>query len=115
MRPALIACLCLLAMPAVAAETRCGWLDNPTPANWWLTDAQGEWGISVMGGPAAQGMDTLPDMTTAGWVATNGNYGYGCACLSVETDATQGRIIRILSARPIALAKCHSDAALPPR
>jgi len=35
--------------PAIAApkaditQKRCGYLDNPTPANWWLTDRDGEW------------------------------------------------------------------------
>ncbi|MGL5194038.1 MAG: DUF4087 domain-containing protein, partial [Chroococcales cyanobacterium] len=24
-------------LPATATELRCGWLHNPTPANWWLT------------------------------------------------------------------------------
>lgn len=31
-------------------ENRCGWVDNPTPANWWLTDRDGEWVIGVPGG-----------------------------------------------------------------
>ena len=28
----------------------------------------------------------MPDMTTRGWVETNGHYGYGCACMTVSTD-----------------------------
>ena len=28
-------------------ETRCGWFSNPTPANAWLTDKNGEWLFSV--------------------------------------------------------------------
>lgn len=28
---------------AQAAETRCGWLQNPTPANWWQDDRGGTW------------------------------------------------------------------------
>jgi hypothetical protein len=47
--PALISGLSIFALPANAAETRCGWLQNPTPANWWLTDRDGTWTISAQG------------------------------------------------------------------
>ena len=42
----LIAAMLALAAPAqtpAGAERRCGWLANPTPGNFWLTDRQGEW------------------------------------------------------------------------
>jgi hypothetical protein len=39
----------LAAVPALA-ERRCGWLENPTPANYCLTDRDGEWTIGVQGG-----------------------------------------------------------------
>ena len=35
------------AAPLIRQQTRCGWIDNPTPANWWLTDGYGEWIIGV--------------------------------------------------------------------
>ncbi len=99
-----------------ATERRCGWLDNPTPANWWLTDRDGEWTIAVQGGRQAPGLDALPDMTTRGWVRTNaGSYGYGCACLDVVTDRRTMRITRIASGRPLPLAQCRRDRALPRR
>ena len=41
--------------PALAEE-RCGWLENPTPGNWWLKDARGLWIISAQGGPYAEGV-----------------------------------------------------------
>jgi hypothetical protein len=41
-------------------ETRCGWLHNPTPRNWYLIDKDGSWVISMQGGYEAQGMDNLP-------------------------------------------------------
>src|SRR5918999_3279183 len=66
-----------------AVERRCGWLQNPTPANWWLIDRDGEWLIGVQGGYQAPGMDEMPDMSTAGWVEVNGHYGYGGACMGV--------------------------------
>ena len=28
------------AFASSVSETRCGWLENPTPANWWLLDKQ---------------------------------------------------------------------------
>ena len=40
-----------------APERRCGWLQNPTPANWWLVDRDGEWILGVQGGYQAPGMD----------------------------------------------------------
>ena len=64
------------------AEERCGWLENPTPGNWWLKDSQGLWIISAQGGPYAGGVEKLPQPRPDRFVATNGQYGYSCACLS---------------------------------
>jgi Protein of unknown function (DUF4087) len=95
-----------------AAETRCGWIVNPTPANWWLTDSQADWIISTQGGQQAAGMERLPDFTEGEWVVINGaSYGYGCACMNVVTD--DGRITRIRSARQLKLRKCQADKNLP--
>ena len=52
-------------------------------------------------------------MTTAGWVETNGHYGYGCACLTVTVDRKRTRIIDLSSAQPVALARCRADHRLP--
>ena len=101
------------AAPAGGSERRCGWLQNPTPANWWLIDRDGEWLIGAQGGYQAPGMDEMPDMTTAGWVEVNGHYGYGCACMDVTTDRQNGRITRIFSARPVPLRQCRNDRSLP--
>ena len=51
-----------------------------------LVDRDGEWLIGAQGGYQAPGMDNLPDMTTAGWVESNGHYGHGCACMDVTVD-----------------------------
>ena len=61
-RTAFAAALSLaLAVPAIAAETRCGWLENPTPANWWLDDAENTWTIMTQGADdEPQGMDLIP-------------------------------------------------------
>ena len=104
-----------LAAPAAATERRCGWLHNPTPANWWLVDRDGEWLIAAQGGYQAPGLDDMPDMTTREWVSTNGNYGHGCACMNVTTDRVSRRVTRIESATPLPLRQCRADPRLPPR
>jgi hypothetical protein len=112
---ALLTGLALMApgMAMAAPERRCGWLQNPTPANWWLRDRDGEWVLSVQGGPPVPGMDEVPDMTTRGWVATNGPYGYGCACFTLEVDRAARQVLRVISAEPLPLQRCRGDRALP--
>ncbi|MEP6850163.1 MAG: DUF4087 domain-containing protein [Acidobacteriota bacterium] len=90
-------------------ELRCGWFENPTPANAWLIDRDGEWTISIQGGDQAEG--DWPDFNRSQWVETNGHYGYGCACLKVETDSER-YVTRILSSTPKPLAQCRRDKAL---
>jgi len=111
--PLLLIALAAAAGPQSRAETRCGWLQNPTPANWWLIDRDGEWTLAVQGGYQAPGMDDMPDMTTRGWSDVNGHHGYGCACMSVTTDRARMRITRIISARPVPLSQCRRDRRLP--
>ena len=97
---------------AAKGERRCGWLVNPTPANWWLTDRDGQWVLGSQGADQTPGMDEMPDMSTAGWVETNGHYGYGCACLTITADA-DGRVTRIADAQPKPLKQCRADRSLP--
>ena len=107
--------LILFAVPVqtMAAEDRCGWLENPTPSNYSLRDRAGDWIIAEQRGFQAEGLDRMPDMTTAGWVETNGHYGYGCGCLRVETDTGRRRVTRVLSAKPVPLTQCRADRRLP--
>ena len=99
---------------AWSLERRCEWLENPTPANYWLKDRQGEWTLSIQGGYVAEGYDdNMPDMTTAGWVETNGHSGYGCACLNVVVYPASRHVLRLVSATPIPLARCRADKSLP--
>lgn len=98
---------------APRTEKRCGYLSNPTPANWWLTDRDGEWTIGVQGGYQAEGLDVLPEnFYEKGWVKTNGWYGYRCACLTVTTDRKEMRIRRIYSGEPLAIKRCKQDKSL---
>ena len=53
-----IALLVLLIAPSLyAKENRCGWLENPTPGNYWLTDKDGDWTISTQGKEGPTGME----------------------------------------------------------
>jgi hypothetical protein len=95
------------------SERRCGWLSNPTPGNWWLTDKDGQWVLGTQGADETPGMDGLPDMTTAGWVETNGRYGYGCACITIAHDPATRRVTRMSDARAKLLRQCRADRSLP--
>ena len=106
----------LAASPAALyakAETRCGWLVNPTPANWWLIDADGEWTIGAQGGYQAPGFDEAPWDGTREQVPVNGNYGYECACMAVTSDADTMTITRVISIRSKPLSACRQDRKLP--
>ena len=93
-------------------ETRCGWFSNPTPANIWLYDRDGEWTIGVQGGYQVEEDWDWPDFKPRQWVKTNGNYGYGCACLQVRVDKQTHRVLEIKSARARPLSSCSRDRSL---
>jgi hypothetical protein len=104
-----------VSMPVAAAAPapRCGWIVNPTPANWWLNDRDGEWTIGEQGGYQAPGMDNIPDLSEHDWVVTNGSsYGYGCACVSGTFDKRTNRVTRIRSVRQKPIAACRADRRL---
>jgi hypothetical protein len=94
----------------VLAETRCGWFDNPTPANASLHDREAEWIIAVQGGYQAEG--DWPEFGPKQWVETNGPHGYGCACLRVRVDRETHHVLEIESARARPLSACRRDRAL---
>jgi hypothetical protein len=96
-----------------SAARRCGWLANPTPGNWWLTDSEREWILATQGGEPVAGIDDMPDMSTAGWVETNGHYGYGCACMTIAVDPATRRVTRVADPQPRPLKQCRADRALP--
>ena len=93
-----------------AAETRCGWFSNPTPANASLHDREAEWIIGVQGGHQAEG--DWPEFGPKQWIETNVHYGYGCACLTVEVDRESNKVLEIKSARARPLSACRRDKAL---
>ena len=91
---------------------RCGWVDNPTPANWWLVDRDGEWVIGVQGGHQAEG--DLPDFGKD-WVETNGHHGYGCACMEMVADPRTKVVERVRNVRVLPIDRCRRDTHLPRR
>jgi len=91
-------------------ELRCGWFSNPTPANAWLIDREGEWTIGIQGGYQADG--DWPDIPENQWVETNGHHGYGCGCVKATVDRKEQRVIKIVSSYGRSLAACRKDPAL---
>jgi hypothetical protein len=108
----IISSLFIVAIPAKAVETRCGWLHNPTPRNWYLIDKDSRWVISMQGGYKAKGMDNLPTNEKE-YVKTNGYYGYGCACMDVVTDSARLRVSEIRGGEPLPLSTGRQDPNLP--
>lgn len=93
-------------------ETRCGWFSNPTPANIWLYDRDGQWTIGVQGSYQIEDDWERPKFKARQWVRTNGNYGYGCACLQLRVDKETHRVAEIRSSRVRPLAACRNDPSL---
>lgn len=109
----MLVALLLTAATTPPFQQRCGWLQNPTPQNYWLVDRDGSWTLSTQGGPQAPGWEDLPPMGERQWVKTNGSYGYGCACATMRVDRKSGEVlaIRSLTAKP--LKACRADRRLP--
>lgn len=105
----------LTAAPVAKGVTRCGWMANPTPGNWWLTDRDATWTVGMQGGYQAPGMDKIPDLTTSQWIKTNGYYGYGCGCITgtFSGSGDSAKVTRILSYKRKPLSVCQSDKSLP--
>jgi hypothetical protein len=97
----------------VQFETRCGWLSNPTPANIWLNDRDGEWTIAVQGGYQLEKDWAWPKFKKGQWIVTNtGNHGYGCVCLQMRVNKETKHVLEIKSARPRPLAGCRKEPSL---
>ena len=91
-------------------KTRCGWYDNPTPANYSLYDKDREWIIGIQGGYQVE--DFEAPAFGKQWVETNNSYGYGCACFQMTVDFETSRVLEIKksSARPLSV--CRKDKVL---
>ena len=100
-------------LQAQAAEQRCGWIQNPTPSNWWLVDKQATWIMMTQGGSEPAGFDHVPDISTKDYVRQNGNYGYACACLNGDFDKASSKMTRLYAFRQLPLKTCRNDRSLP--
>jgi hypothetical protein len=93
-------------------ETRCGWFDNPTPGNFWLSDKDDEWIIGVQGGYQLEDF-VAPNFKKNQWVSYfDGSYGYGCACFRMRVDRETKRVLEIKSGYARPLSACRNDKAL---
>ncbi|WP_448786205.1 DUF4087 domain-containing protein [Brucella intermedia] len=104
--------------PALAdgAERRCGWYSNPTSGNPMLSDGDGNWWIQMQGRPDPEGVDNAPAFDDKQFVETNvpgSGHGYGCACMTVVTNAKEGRITKIIAGKTVPLSRCRNDRSLP--
>ena len=107
-----------LSMPTMAAENRCGWIENPSPGTWWITDKDARWEISTQGGYSVptQSIDNLPNVLPNEYVRVSGIYGYSCGCLSVDTDKRNRRVTKILQkGKQVFLKQCLEDKAIADR
>lgn len=88
------------------AQTFCGWVDNPTPANVWMEDQFGSITISIQGGESAEG-----DLNIGNAYQYNGYYGAGCGCMKAEIKVVDGERIatKILSSSAKPLSACGND------
>lgn len=98
-------------LSTMSAEKRCGWLENPTPANLWLIDNDSEWTLSVQGRGFIneKSMANMPFIDQKEFVRTNGNYGFSCVCLNVKTNKEKSEILEIYGGEQLLLKKCLED------
>lgn len=111
----LLLLFCAAVPSSRAAERRCGWIDNPTPANWWLTDRDGTWTFMIQGGYSAEGTEHIPSPLLGEYVETNGYYGYYCGCMDVDVHREAMQIRRIYAGEALRLSVCEEDPALADR
>jgi len=105
------------ALTAIAEETRCGWLENPSPGNIWLIDRDGSWDISVQGTPNSLDDKSMEQVYKSlanenEFVRTNRNYGFSCACLTVDVDKETKSITAIYKSKQLPLKPCLEDISI---
>lgn len=108
-----IALLVLLIAPSLYdKDNRCGWLENPTPGNYWLTDKDGDWTISTQGKEGPKGMEYLVGFPSKEFINTNNSYGYGCCYIQSEASKESKEITRIFNFKALPLRVCKKDPSL---
>ncbi|RZM96348.1 hypothetical protein CQJ28_24425 [Escherichia sp. E2562] len=104
--------LFVLSFFCLGSELRCGWLQNPSPSNQWISDKDGTWDISIQGRFTSSGIEKLKGFPDKEFVKTNENYGYGCACISADVDHDEKKVIKIYSSKILPLSRCQGDRTL---
>lgn len=93
-------------------KLRCGWFENPTPANYSLYDREAEWLFGVQGGYQLEDFE-IPVFKKGQWVeGSNGSYGYGCACFEMRVDFETNHVLKIKKSYAKPLSACRKDKAL---
>lgn len=80
-----------------ASVKRCGWIENDMPSSLKLKDRDGTWDLTN-----AEGMDNAP-LTEKG---------ESCGCLTVVSDKTSIRILKIRGGKLSPVSTCQSDRSL---
>lgn len=111
MRCVILILFFVLPLGVMSAEKRCGWLENPTPANLWLIDGDSEWTLSIQGKGFIneESMVNMPAIDQSEFVRTNGNYGFSCVCLKVRTNKETSEIVEVYSGEQLLLKQCLED------
>lgn len=114
MKTALLALSLLLPLGASASvsEQRCGWIENPSPENYFLVDQDGSWTIAVQGGYQAKGFENLPPLTLGNEKKQGAAV---CACVDVELSKAKRRVEKIVDSFRLPATNCLNDQSLPKR
>lgn len=92
------------------AVRRCGWWDNPTPGNAWLTDRDGEWTVAMQGMYEAAGR--WPDFKPGQQAPRGAPHGHGCTCAMVRADPQTKFVYSVADAKALPLKTCRADPTL---
>lgn len=104
---------------AMASQTLCGWVSNPTPGNLTLQDRSQTWVIESQGGLTVKGAEKVWDSKTtdAEFVDTTGpmrtGYGVWCGCVDADVNRAKNEITKVHSAKQNLLKTCLEDYNLP--
>lgn len=97
------------------AETLCGWIENPTPANRFLRSVKGIYIISAQGMYEARGADVVYSKDENEFVSTSpsGSYGYYCGCIDGAFDHKKQVVLQVRRTKQVLLKQCLENPELP--
>lgn len=88
----------------------CGWWDNPTPGNVWLTDGTGRWTIAMQGMYEAHG--DWPAFRPGQQIPKGAPHGVGCACITARVDQASRFVYSFTNAKALPPKVCRADPGL---